>query len=114
MRELIIADEDAWIAKEDLKKFFHGVAHNRSIKKLRLGDSSLSDGEVFNIMIPFFKNNLNFEYLKLDDSCDLDHECCHSIVTALAKFDSRKEFVYRCNMDNDDEAREIIQALTVH
>ena len=80
------------IAKEDLEKFFHGIAHNRSIRTLSFRYSSLSGGELFNIMVPFFKNNLNFEWLK-QDCCCLNHECRLPFVSALAKFDSLKELI---------------------
>ena len=111
LRELTMTGAD--ITKEDMEKFFHGVAHNRSIRKLSLGYGGLFDGELFNIMVPFFKNNGNFECLELD-CCRLKHVCLHSFVSALAKFDSLKELNFCCHIDNDDEAREIIQALTGH
>ena len=53
---------------------------------------SLSDGELFNIMVPFFKSNLNFECLELYVG-RLKHEYRHSFVSALAKFGSLKELI---------------------
>ena len=102
------------ITKEELEKIFRGIACNRSIKKLIFRYNSLFDGELFNIMLPFFKNNHNFECLELD-GCHLEHECRLPFLSALAEFDSLKELnFFRCQIDNDNEARELIGALTGH
>ena len=53
------------VAKEDVEKFFRGVANNRSIQKLILDGCNLFGGELFSILIPFFKSNRNFECLEI-------------------------------------------------
>mmetsp|Transcript_40130 Transcript_40130/g.65708 ORF Transcript_40130/g.65708 Transcript_40130/m.65708 type:complete len:109 (+) Transcript_40130:288-614(+) len=66
-------------------------------------------------MIQFFKANLNFERLELCVEGLKQNEYRHSFVSALAKFDSLEELNFRSDLDNDDdEPREVIQALTVH
>ena len=64
-------------------------------------------------MVPFLKVNHHLECLELKVH-SLEHDYCHSFVSALTKFDSLKELNFCRHIDNDDEAREIIQALTGH
>mmetsp|Transcript_43834 Transcript_43834/g.78676 ORF Transcript_43834/g.78676 Transcript_43834/m.78676 type:complete len:609 (-) Transcript_43834:41-1867(-) len=118
IKELIISDLDELYGnvtmKQDLEKFFSGVAHNRSIQKLSFCQCNLFDGEIFRILVPFCKDNCNFECLEIH-WCDVSPECIHLLTTALAQFNSLKEFYLHCDNEIDENrARELIQVLTVH
>mmetsp|Transcript_38962 Transcript_38962/g.70190 ORF Transcript_38962/g.70190 Transcript_38962/m.70190 type:complete len:580 (+) Transcript_38962:354-2093(+) len=108
-------------AIEDFDKFYHGIAHNRSIEELSFEGTDV--GGIFSILAPFFKNNKNFHSLKIDH--DTDHGCRHLLVSGLAKFDSLKEFEldsypYTYTLQEspdvftDDKEGELVQVLTGH
>jgi len=116
IRELIMSDLDELngTTKQDLEKFSIGVAHNRSIQQMSFRDCHLFDGEIFRILVPFCKDNCNFECLEIH-WCDVSPECIHLLTTALAQFNSLKEFYLHCDNEIDENrARELIQVLTVH
>eukprot|EP00579_Thalassiosira_antarctica_P030532 CAMPEP_0202030048 /NCGR_PEP_ID=MMETSP0905-20130828/64294_1 /ASSEMBLY_ACC=CAM_ASM_000554 /TAXON_ID=420261 /ORGANISM="Thalassiosira antarctica, Strain CCMP982" /LENGTH=476 /DNA_ID=CAMNT_0048593833 /DNA_START=1937 /DNA_END=3367 /DNA_ORIENTATION=+ len=98
------------VAKEDVEKFFRGVANNRSIQKLRLYDCNLFGGELFSILIPFFKSNRNFECLEIS-CCVLERDGIDLLASVLVEFDSLKEFEFS---SYGDELQEHIQALAGH
>mmetsp|Transcript_27920 Transcript_27920/g.48270 ORF Transcript_27920/g.48270 Transcript_27920/m.48270 type:complete len:612 (-) Transcript_27920:8-1843(-) len=124
IKELIISGLEIYpdfdvcngMMKQDLEKFFSGVAHNRSIQKLSFCQCNLFDGEIFRILVPFFKENRNFECLQME-GCDVSPECLHLITTALAKFDSLKEIIIFREFESEiDEIRagELVRVLTGH
>ena len=66
------------------KKFFRGVAKNRSIETLSFERNNYQGGEVFEILTPFFAKNRNFRELRVKDTLD-EPEAIHYLVSALAK-----------------------------
>ena len=75
-----------------------------------LCDCNLFGGELFSILIPFFKNNRNFECLEIN-GCYLGRDGIRLLASVLVEFDSLKEFEFSCSTD---ESQEFIQALAGH
>mmetsp|Transcript_3533 Transcript_3533/g.7806 ORF Transcript_3533/g.7806 Transcript_3533/m.7806 type:complete len:570 (-) Transcript_3533:85-1794(-) len=101
------------IVKKDFKTLFRGISCNRSIRKLIFEncDKFIFDGEVLSILTPFFKNNLNFECLKILGIDGASSMRC-LLSTALAKFDTLKEFEL-AGISGDVEGS-YLQALSGH
>eukprot|EP00579_Thalassiosira_antarctica_P013627 CAMPEP_0201938610 /NCGR_PEP_ID=MMETSP0903-20130614/41659_1 /ASSEMBLY_ACC=CAM_ASM_000552 /TAXON_ID=420261 /ORGANISM="Thalassiosira antarctica, Strain CCMP982" /LENGTH=652 /DNA_ID=CAMNT_0048479899 /DNA_START=124 /DNA_END=2079 /DNA_ORIENTATION=+ len=111
LKELLFYDIDDEVMRGDFSSIFQGVSHNRSICDLSFHYCGLADNRIFSILTPFFKENHNFESLKIN-GCDLGRDGLHLLTTALTEFDSLKEFeLSRCGKDHDGS---YIQALTGH
>lgn len=109
LRELIISSLRDGVSRRDMEEFFRGVATNRSIKKLRFEHCHLFDGELFTALIPFFKNNHNFECLEIDGCSFGKYEL---LASALSEFCNLKEFVFASRYYV--KAGKIIPSLNAH
>ena len=107
--------------------FFGGLASNKSIKKLMLLGCDHMDEETFLLLVPFFQTNHAFESLvishvfheRLSDS--QGERLLSTLVTALGKFDSLKEFIFSFRYDttititiSDEVGGKLIKALAGH
>jgi len=92
-----ISDE---VMSGDFQDVFIEVPSNRSICTLDFERCNLVNGEIFGMLRPFFKNNYNFESLKLN-RCDLGHNGHRFLMIALSEFASLREFeLSRCGTDH--------------
>jgi hypothetical protein len=103
--------------QERLLSVLPGLALNRSIKKLKIMGSHLSDGEVWDNLIPFFNNNQAFECLEVieeEDSSWSTYGLPKSAwASALQRFHTLKEF----NVVDDGSGsgfESVIEALNGH
>ncbi|KAL3769844.1 hypothetical protein ACHAW5_000716 [Stephanodiscus triporus] len=103
--------------QERLLSVLPGLALNRSIKKLNIMGSHLSDGEVWENLIPFFNNNQAFECLEVIEEVETRWPAHHLFQSAwapaLQRFHTLKEF----NVVDDGSGsgfESVIEALNGH
>jgi len=89
LKELEIADP-CWINEDELELFFQGLSDNRSIGKLSFKAVTLTGGEPFYILFPFFEYNNNLETLEIE-YCHIDDDGYEHLFSALAKSCSLKK-----------------------
>ena len=111
VRKLVFANIPMDDSDNDLTQLLRGISSNQEICFYRCG---LYDGEIlFSVLIPLFKSS-NFRCLDIEQ-CVLGHDNIRSLASALSEFDSLKEFrLCKCPTDQDDGARDLIQALYGH
>lgn len=104
------------VQREDMGIFLRGLAGNKSITKLTFTLCDFPWGDIFETLVPFFKNNGRFDSLKI---CCPGDDCFLPLISALSEFNSLKEFEYSGNEGvegaiDDDKARALVRALAGH
>jgi len=102
--------------REDMENFLRGISCNKSIRKLSFHRAVLYGGDIFNMLVPFFKTNQNFESLEISEGCfePGDHSM---LISALSEFSSLKELMldgFGVQFEVEQAIVEIITALSGH
>ena len=101
---------DAPKEEEEMKQFFRGISCNRSIEKMSFYNCDTYGGELFTMLVPFLRNNNNFESL----TAWVDYEDDIPFLSqALSKFDSLRELVLSLDCE-DYELEGIFSELSHH
>ena len=110
LRELLFDSSEKTILQEDFEKLFRGVACNTSIQKLCFESCRFFGGDIFNMLVPFFKNS-NFEFLEIGDGCRLQRGEIQSIASALEVVDSSTMKLILKEVDIESGAFDALAAL---
>ena len=91
------------VIREKFEAFCRGIACNKSISILKISCCALFDGDIFNLLTPFFEQNINLRSLTLDidlRSLMLDGlpNAVRLLSASLTRFNTLREF--ECS-DND-------------
>lgn len=97
----------------NIKTFLRGVANNRSIEELELFEGEF-EGETFDILTPFFKNNQNLRRIYIclwaaGIEWDEDTKEFQMFLRCLSKFNTLKEL----DFESEAEARISDEALSM-
>jgi hypothetical protein len=111
LKGLTLYDYDSDVSVEYLLDFLPGLSLNCSIKRLSIGGWNYSDGEVWNYLTQFFKNNRKFECLKVQCNPSLS---THELALSLRRFDSLKEFILDQTDGHFACVNDVISALIDH
>lgn len=99
------------VEKEDVAALCKGLSRNRSITELQIGKCDFG-GELYIMLIPFFEQNHNFEFLRIASQRDVD--LGHMLSAALLSFNHMKKFeIDDARVDTAAE-RDIMEALAKH
>ena len=99
---------------EILEPFFGGLNNNKSITTLNFYGRDLLDGQIFTMMVPFFKNNDNFEVISIEE-CIFGDEGSRLLALALGNCKTSLQSVTLMNNDTTEEGLvDIITSLSMH
>ena len=85
------------VIREKFEAFCRGIACNKSINLLTICCRALFDGDIFNLLTPFFEQNINLRSLTLDGLHNAPN-AVRLLSASLTRFNTLREF--ECS-DND-------------
>ena len=105
------------VSREDFEAFCGGFACNESVEILKIECRGLLDAEMFSLLGPFFNENSNLRRLTISGSDGFSgglRKCSSSLLDALTKFNSLREFECHGHRIYDIYMAPIIRALEGH
>ena len=104
--------------RAEFKSFCEGLACNNSVEQLEIECDQLFDGEIFEILTPFFEQNSNLCSLKVKIRVIRTHNLVMQSVrflsAALLRFNTLKEFKCYGGRLGDGNIESIVRALVGH
>ena len=102
------------LSRDKFEAFCRGFACNKSIEKLVIDCPELFGGEIFNILSPFFEQNVNLRCLWVSFSVRSTSNIARLLAASLSRFKTLIEFHCWGGRHGDNDLGTLIQALAGH
>ena len=99
-----------------IEPFCNGLSRNKSIERINIENVDLSEGEIFGMMQPFFKNSASLKTLAVHECRNFGAEGCRLLSVALGSCASKtlQDVSITYNGIEDGQLVDIIVALSTH
>ena len=105
----------SWLEKDAFRIFCEGMADNTSIQRMEINYYSDFGGDIFDLLKPFFLNNITLHELRLDGCFGYSKEAVQYLCEALESFSSLQEFSFSLGNRLDRAGTEaIVRSLSGH